>query len=143
MRLGDIDGLETEDASTIAATFDAVTANLRENGATEEEIDFLLQRRVELNAMTAPQLVAFIERKLERSASRRSFPTDETLEHAYRRTRVHDLMDERIEGLQEEVEAEAQDEELPDDLRSQVSAILAEEPELAWDAALRRISLRQ
>src|SRR5262245_3364511 len=36
----------------------------RWHGATEEEVDFLLDRRVELNALASDQLVAFIERKL-------------------------------------------------------------------------------
>ena len=51
-RLADIDGLETE------AVFDSGDEyqrrrNLRENGATPEEIDFLLKERVELNAMAS------------------------------------------------------------------------------------------
>ena len=50
---------------------DAVAYRLRINGATEAEIEFLLEgpegvgRRVELNAMTSDQFIAFVERKLE------------------------------------------------------------------------------
>jgi hypothetical protein len=42
--------------------------NLRFNGATKEEADFLLRHRVELNALRSDELVAFVERKLEEKA---------------------------------------------------------------------------
>ena len=38
--------------------------NLRQNGATPEEIEFLLEQRVELNAFASDELVAWIEGKL-------------------------------------------------------------------------------
>jgi hypothetical protein len=38
--------------------------NLRQNGATPQEAEFLLHRRVELNALTSDQLVNFVEQKL-------------------------------------------------------------------------------
>ena len=38
---------------------------LAENGASDAEIDILLNERVELNAMTSDALIAMIERKLE------------------------------------------------------------------------------
>jgi hypothetical protein len=62
-RLEDVAGLEDEPHSD-GGSEQARAANLRDNGATEEEIRFLLKRRVELNAMTSDQLVAFLERKL-------------------------------------------------------------------------------
>ena len=37
--------------------------NLRQNRATSEEAEFLLHQRVELNALTSDQLVAFIEQE--------------------------------------------------------------------------------
>src|SRR5205814_165357 len=40
---------------------DAVIANLRANGATESEIDFLLEDRVELNAMTSPETLFYAD----------------------------------------------------------------------------------
>ena len=43
-------------------------------------------------------------------------PDQETLEKAYRRTRLLDLMGERIEDLRTEVEEEAAAEPLPADL---------------------------
>ena len=64
-------------SSASARISSAKAATLRRYGATEEEIDFLLERqqRVELNAMTSPEFVAFLERKLPRMASARSCRT--------------------------------------------------------------------
>ena len=75
LRLVDIGGLESED------TFDqggksARRANLRANGATEEEI---VDRRVELNAMTSDRLIACIEAKLGQHGVKKIVPDAETL----------------------------------------------------------------
>ena len=141
LRLGDIDGLLTESVYNRGSDY-AVRSNLIENGATEEEVEFLLRRRVELNAMTSPQLIEFIERKLRAVGVAKIVPDQETLEKAYRRTRLLDLMSERIEDLRTEVEEEAAAEPLPADLALQIDALLVEHPEMAWDAALRRMSCR-
>ena len=58
--------------------------NLRLNGATEEEIEFLLEQRVELNALTSGQLVAFIERKLAEHGISKVIPPTDLLGDAYR-----------------------------------------------------------
>ncbi|MGZ3308354.1 MAG: hypothetical protein ACXU8R_07530, partial [Xanthobacteraceae bacterium] len=50
-------------------------ANLQRNGATPEEIEFLRTRRVELNAMTSAQLLAFVERKLTEHRVKKIVPT--------------------------------------------------------------------
>ena len=55
--------------------WEADAARLRERGVTEDELAFMAPndeghgQRVELNAMTAPQFIAFLERKL--TAARR------------------------------------------------------------------------
>ena len=66
--------------------------NLRENGASEEEIAFMFAdweehkclRRVELNALTSPQMVEFIERKLKENDIEKIVPSEEGLAEAYR-----------------------------------------------------------
>ena len=141
MRLGDIDGLLTESVYN-RGDVASVTRNLKKNGASDAEVAFLLQRRVELNAMTSLQLVEFIERKLRAVGVAKVIPDDETLQQAYRRIRVHNLMDNRIRALQEEVEAEAAAEPMPKDLASRVATMLIEDPKMPWDAALRRINRR-
>ena len=70
-------------------------ANLRDNGATQEEIDFLVTgkgdgkychgQRVELNAMTSRQFLDFVERKLKQHKVQKLVPDEATLEEVYRR----------------------------------------------------------
>ena len=66
-------------------------ANLRENGASEAEIAFMFRdfdrmrstRRVELNAMTSPQFVAFLERKLRENGVAKIVPDQDLLAEVY------------------------------------------------------------
>ena len=63
LRLDDVEELGIEDLSEDVfdkGSEDARAANLLLNGATEEEVAFLLTRRVELNALASDQLVAFV-----------------------------------------------------------------------------------
>jgi hypothetical protein len=83
LRLEDIEGLQREDAFD-KGTRNARAWNLRENGATDEEIEFLLDHRVELNAMTSDQLVTFVEGKLEQHGIKKIIPNNEELAQAYR-----------------------------------------------------------
>jgi hypothetical protein len=62
LRLEDVRGLDPEPYNP--ENWDARVETLRRHGATEDEIEFLRTQRVELNAMTAPQFVAFLEGKL-------------------------------------------------------------------------------
>ena len=59
LRLEDVDGLETEDVYVGSPS--KARWNLQENGATPEEIDFLLEQRVELNAFASDEFVQWIE----------------------------------------------------------------------------------
>jgi hypothetical protein len=138
LRVGDIEGLETE-AVYHRGDEAAIIANLAENGATDAEIDFLLERRVELNAMPSDVLVAFIERKLTEAGIAKVVPDRPILEQACRRVQMHVRMTERLEDLREEVEQEVEALPLPKNLLRRVRAILAEHPELPWEAAVRQI----
>jgi hypothetical protein len=82
LRFGDIDGLQTEDVSDKGKASKR-RANLIENGATPEEVEFLLHHRVELNAMTSRQLVDFVERKLQEHGIGKVVPNDTELADAY------------------------------------------------------------
>ena len=65
LRLDDIAGLEREPAAATKTSASILREQLAENGATDAEIDILLDERVELNAMTSDALIAMIERKLK------------------------------------------------------------------------------
>ena len=97
------------------------------NGATEEEIEFLLERRVELNALPSDRLVAFIERKLKQHGVRKIIPDPETLAEAYRLQARGLHFEETIRKMMGEEETDNID--VPDDLNEQVAARLREHPE--------------
>jgi DNA topoisomerase VI subunit B len=138
LRIGDITDLQSE------KTFDkgsraSRAINLADNGATEAEIDFLLDRRVELNAMTADQLVAFLERKLRRHGIKKIVPGKKQLAEAYElfgRSR-------HVEGIvEQELKRTANGhfkQKIPHDLDKQVRQFLMKHPETRWDAVVRAI----
>jgi len=134
MRLADIAGLPAE--KVIHTSKDPAT-NMRDNGATEDEIKFLLTQRVELNAFTSDQFVTWIEAKLDKHNVKKLVPDDQTLDRAYKRihrmTAVQKVIDQAIDDMEES------DLDAPDDLAEQIRAIQADSPTLTWDAALRRI----
>ena len=111
-----------------------MASTLRRYGATEEEIDFLLeqQQRVELNAMTSPEFVEFLERKLTENGIGKIVPDRETLELAGKRAAMIAEMQKAIR----EVSETAAEITLPDDLEQRLRRRLEERPELPWDVAL-------
>jgi hypothetical protein len=115
--------------------------NLRENGATDEEIDFLIHRRVELNAFASDEFIEWIEGKLKQHGVAKVVPDDATLADAYRRMRRQALVQARIdEVLAELEEEEAEPLPVPDDLIAQIEERLSDDPALRWDAVLRDIA---
>ena len=85
----------------------AIRANLKANGATEEEIEYLLKQRVELNAFASDHLIRWIERKLEAAGVKKILPDDETLADAYRRMRRQAVVQERIDELLKDFDDDA------------------------------------
>ena len=75
LRLEDARGLGSEPAAASKIDKRTLREQLAENGATDEEIAFLVNDRVELNAMPSGDLVAMIERKLNAYGLKRWFPT--------------------------------------------------------------------
>src|SRR5262249_10164511 len=83
LRLGDIAGLQSEDIFDKGSRASR-QRNLLEKGASHAEIEFLLDRRVELNALTSAHLVAFVERKLRQHGIKKIVPDKDQLADAYR-----------------------------------------------------------
>lgn len=113
--------------------------NLRENGASEKEIDFLLHRRVELNAMTSDQLVRWIERKLRKHGVRKVIPNAETLARQYRA---------RIQGIEirqavAKMQAKVGTIPVPADLAKKIAEFLKKNPYASWDSAVAAIAERR
>jgi hypothetical protein len=147
LRLSDIDELGLlREPFTLNKNPRSVADTLRRHGATQAEIDFLIQRpdsfrsfegeRVELNAMTSDELVDFIERKFEEHGVSKIIPTDDVLEqHARRMLERHAVLRE-LDKLLPEIRKRVAETKLPEDLRAHVEELLEENPKLPWDAAV-------
>jgi hypothetical protein len=140
LRLTDIRelGLEASAEDVFDRGSDAAKLrNLKLNGATREEAEFLLQRRAELNALPSDQLVAFIERKLIEHGIRKVVPNDDLLRDAYNLY----AKSKRVEEIVAEAISEVDDEDIPvpDDLSARVTALLKKDPKLRWDEAVAAI----
>jgi hypothetical protein len=139
LRREDVKGLESERAFNRWSE-DAIECRLHINGATEEEIDFLKRRRVELNALASDELIRFIERKLNENGIQKIVPEQKTLARAYRMLAESDRVKKMVE---EELEnASAEHISVPKDLDKRVRAIIRKRPEMRWDDALSSIARR-
>jgi DNA topoisomerase VI subunit B len=112
-------------------------ANMRKNGATDAEIQFLLRRRVELNALPSDRLVRFIEDKLQVHGVKKIVPDGKLLGDAFqlfhRGRQVEAVVEHELARIQ------TTDCAVPANLDELVRAELGREPTLRWDAAVRRI----
>jgi hypothetical protein len=115
-------------------------ANLRRNGAREEEIEFLIGRgrRVELNAFTSRGLVDWLEARLEAEGVRKVIPGPQVLEEAYRLAFVRESALQAARDARRLAEKEAAGLAVPPDLQSALNAALEKYPHLPWDRALAR-----
>jgi Protein of unknown function C-terminus (DUF2399) len=111
-------------------------------GASGEEQNFLVEgrhgktwfgRRVEINAMTSDQLVAWLEKKLKEHGVKKVIPEKETLVPAYHRARYLQKLQAQIEEWKDE---EGAHDGAPKDLRKRVEKILAKTPAISWDDAI-------
>jgi len=115
---------------------------LAECGATEDEQNFLVQgqrgktwfgQRVEINAMTSGQLIAWLEKQLKEHGVKKIIPENETLASAYQRAR-------HLLKVQTEIEKwKAEDngtDDTPKNLRQRVKKTLAKNPMVSWDDAI-------
>jgi hypothetical protein len=137
LRLEDIEGLQNEPAFD-KGSVEKRRRNLRENGATREEIEFLLTQRVELNAMPSDRLIAFIENKLEAHGVEKIVPDKKELAEAFRRFKRGERIKKIVEA---ELKIKDEVEQVPDNLEDAVAEILAEHRKLRWIDAVQRIAV--
>jgi hypothetical protein len=110
--------------------------NLLKNGATDEEAEFLLRHRVELNALRSDELLAFVERKLAAHGVHKLVPPQKLLSATYR----HFVRGEQIRQIVEIELAKRSVIKVPANLVERVNAYLAEHPERPWDAAVAYVA---
>ena len=119
---------------------------MRKNGATEAEIEFMFRdftdqhkftRRIELNAMTSPQFVEYLEHKLKAAGMKKIVPAKALLGETYRlftrgceAERIIKPQLKKLESLEVSV---------PRDLEKRVHAYLKKHPTVRWDAAVDAI----
>jgi hypothetical protein len=129
------------------------TENLRENGATEQEIAFLcdkrrggwdhyMGRRVELNAFASADFVTFIEEGLQGYGVRKVVPDARTLEGAFRRAAANAIAERQFEKVVMQAQEQAARAEFPRSLERQVKAALKADPALPWDRAVAALAER-
>ncbi|MCH8227626.1 MAG: hypothetical protein IIC63_04335 [Proteobacteria bacterium] len=146
LRLDDVEKWELESEDVSYGKTDP-SWNLRDNGATAEEIEFLHHgydyarghhgRRVEMNAFTSDQFVKWLESKLDEVGVKKIVPDDATLALGYRRA----VKIVRLEQVLEEISAEEQDDiDEPTDLRERIEEALEDDPAQSWDQALNMIA---
>jgi len=140
LRLADVEryGLQPE----VCRVKHNMVINLRQNGATAEEIEFLSAgQRVELNALTSDQLIEWVESKLREYGVQKVIPDATTLEIAYRRAALADRLNERLDEIMAEAERAVDAMQVdPDRLSCQVRKRLAAAPRTAWDEAVASIA---
>lgn len=128
------------------------TENLRRNGATPEEIAFLCSpdhaqgysgQRVELNAFTSGDLIAWIEGKLEQHGVQKVVPNPAILHQAYRLAYEQQLLRRRMRQVRQEVHEVAQRIDLPGDLADWVQRRLERDRALPWDQAVHFYASRR
>ena len=148
LRLDDVQEWELEGESVCYGKSDP-RPNLEENGATEEEIEFLCDTadwnnnsglRVELNAFTSGDLVEWIEGKLEENGIKKVVPDKETLATAYRRAVEIKWLKQRTAEIARTVHAEVSNIRIPKSLTKDVREHLEEDPGSSWDDAIADIA---
>lgn len=107
---------------------------------TEQEQQFLRSdRRVELNAFTSPEFIAWIESKLnEHGLGERLIPDDKTLVDAHRRAVATAHINVAIRDAYEKAVKDANSANVPTTLREDLRALLSDSSE-PWDKVLYEI----
>ncbi len=146
LSLADVEamGLEPEYQHHPKGKKSALIGNLRTNGASEAEINFMFRdfdrlrstRRVELNAMTSPQFVAFVERKLKENGVAKIVPDQKLLAEVYSGIERGRRLEEAIEELDE---IDMDEFKPPENLEKRVKAELKKRPHMRWDASVEAI----
>ena len=151
LRMADIDGLLSEPVEYSQQSNPGTYLRF-ECGATKEEINFLVDggysrgwrgQRVEINAMTSEELIAFLERKFKEHGVEKVMPTTDVLSAAYKRAMFLRRMEEEIMKLEEEIWDDSDDSPVPKDLDSKVEAMMKKQREMSWDAAVWKLAERE
>lgn len=128
LRLGDVEGLESEpdDPPGDAKYY------LKSCGATKEECEFLISQRVEINALSTEELIAFLERKFKEIGIKKVVPDLDALSKTYRRALLYQELEKHTEKIIEDQASQT----IPEDLIQKIKDNLEENPNQSWDEAV-------
>jgi hypothetical protein len=141
--LGQKAGCEEKDLRRIV--LQELSDNALDSGAAnvhlfrEGDVWVISGQRIELNMMTAPEFVAFVERKLTKHGVRKLVPKDDVLMAHARRVTEQILAQKVIDEAMGEIQRQTSLKAFPADLSERIDAILKQSPELSWDMALAQI----
>src|SRR5262249_10569954 len=112
---------------------------LRGYGASQEECNFLVRRtphggwagdRVELNAMTSSQFIAFLEQKLRDAGVAKFVPDQQVLDRAFRRSYREEKVRQLVNRVRKKVART--DMPPPENLEEAVRERLQKDQTLSW-----------
>ena len=146
-------GLESEPVETAG---NDPRPNMRANGATEEEADFIAGelrfaskgggvtgrwhgRRIELNAFRSDALVRWVEAKLAEQGIAKVVPPADVLADAYRRALASKFLNERMPAAVRRAVRDAASAGVPRDLEARVRRHLAGDAAIPWDEAVSAV----
>jgi Topoisomerase 6 subunit A/Spo11, Toprim domain len=140
LRLADVQqmALLSESAASTKSSSSTIRDRLLRCGASADEAEYLLHKRVELNAMHSAQLVAFVEDKLKHHGIKKVVPERDQLDEAYRlftRGRVAEKVFKREMKKLNGAAGGA----IPKDLADRVEKRLWQNPAERWDEAVAEI----
>src|SRR5262249_26473248 len=137
LRLADVEDNNLEAEAVHYGKTDP-TQNLLENGATQQEIDFLCPernryqgnagQRADVNAFTSGDVVKWIEAKLQEHGIGKVVPDANTLRQAFRRAAEAACLRQLVKKKQKAIRKRVERMDLPDDLEEQVRKVLVERP---------------
>ena len=137
LRLSDVHEMRLEsEPCVVKGDWEKRKQTLIRHGATTDEIAFLRTQRVELNAMTSPQFIEFIETKLTEHGVKKLIPDPEILKAHWRRLRAEHSARKAFKEIRQKCEDEAAAATPPANLAQRVAEALQRDPELPWDLAL-------
>ena len=140
LRLDDVESLSLQSEPVqISGNWNVRAATLAQHGATPSEISFLRERRVEVNAMTAPVFIAFLERKLVEHSVSKVVPEIPTVERHARRIIEQVRADEALRKILPEIQKMAKSVALPKGLMQRIRDALQQSPGIPWDKAVADI----
>jgi DNA topoisomerase 6 subunit A-like protein len=139
LRLVDAEAMALQSEPVEVKDWSRRRVTLARHGATNDEITFLRDRRIELNALTSRQFINFIEVKLTMHGVAKVVPDAGTIEAHARHLIEQRFAREALDEIRDRITRQAAATTLPPGIEARLRSYLARHPSLAWDDALALI----